>query len=427
MASPEAGSQRSFLHSVGRTAGFNLAATALGAVNGVFLARWLGPSGRGDYAAVTAYFGLSLVVFELGLGSSVVYHVSKYRSARADYVKTASMLLVPLALVASLIAVVLGVVVFGDSPSRRAAFIVLPLSVAICFAGAPASFALQSLDITRCNHVSLSQPTAILLIVIGAHLITTLDVPLVVNLMAGTFAIQALLAWWLYTRLSSRRGRWERKNVRPLLRFGALNMSSTAPNALNSRLDQLVLALLVSSAALGQYAVAVSLSVLAGPLVMAFGHVAFPGLARGEQVVDTIKTAIKGSIAVSVVSLALILAAGPFVVPVLFGPGYTSVTVLLLVLAPGAAVVVVNQVLGDLLRGLGRPGAVAVCEWVGIVSTVVGLVLLVPHLGVMGAAVTSTITYVVVFVLLLRFVSKQVYVHNRRHADDVVALRRAEQ
>jgi len=425
MASPEAGSQRSFLHSVGRTAGFNLTTTALGAVNGVFLARWLGPSGRGDYAAVMAYFGLSLVVFELGLGSSVVYHVSKYRSARADYVKTASVLLVPLALVAGLVAVVMGVFVFGDSPSRRAAFVVLPLSVAICFAGAPASFALQSLHLTQWNLVRLSQSIVFTLLIIAAHSITTVGVVLVVNLMAGTFAVQSVLAWWFYTRAGSPRARYQRKQVRPLLRFGVLNMSSTAPNALNSRLDQLVLALLVSSAALGQYAVAVSLSVLAGPLVMAFGHVAFPGLARGERVVGTIKTTIKGSIAVSVVSLALILAAGPFVVPVLFGPGYSSVTVLLLVLAPGAAVVVVNQVLGDVLRGLGRPGSVAVCEWVGIVSTVAGLVVLVPHLGVMGAAVTSTTTYGAVFVLLLRFVSKQVRVRSRDHPDDVLAVRKA--
>lgn len=426
MSSPKTNSERSFLHSVGRTAAFNLTTTVVSAITGVLLARWLGPSGRGDYAAVTAYFGLSLVVFELGLGSSVVYHVSKYWDARADYVRTASVLLVPLAMVAGLLSVLLGIVVFGDSPSRRAAFLVLPFSVAMCFVGAPASFALQSIDLTRWNLVRLSQPVMFMLLIVGSHLLTSLDVPFVVVLMAGTFGIQSMLAWWFYTRASSDRGRYQRKRVRPLLRFGVLNMSSTAPNALNSRLDQLVLALMVSSAALGQYAVAVSLSILAGPLVMAFGNVAFPGLASGERVEETIKTAIKGSIAVSLVSLLMILAAGPFVVPVLFGRGYSTVTVLLLVLAPGAAVVVVNQVLGDVLRGLGRPGAVSVCEWIGILSTVGGLVLLVPHIGVMGAAVTSTVTYLVVFILLLRYAAKQAGVLARKNARDALPARPAD-
>jgi len=163
---------------------------------------------------------------------------------------------------------------------------------------------------------------------------------------------------------------------------------------------------MVTSAALGQYAVAVSLSMLAAPLVMAFGNVAFPSLARGERVADTIRVATRGSALVSILSVVMILVAGPFMVPRLFGAGYGHVTALLLVLAPGAAVVVVNQVLGDVLRGLGRPGVVALYEWIGVISTVGGLALLVPRFDVMGAAITSTVTYTIVFVLLRRAVAR---------------------
>lgn len=398
--------RHSFLRSVGRTAAFNLATAAIGAVTGVLLARWLGPSGRGDYAAVTSYFGLALVFFELGLGSSVVFHVSKNTKAHADYVWTSAVLLVPLALAAALVSVVLGVTLFGDSPSRRAAFLVIPFSIVFGFASAPASFALQSLDLGKWNRVRLSHPVVFCLLIVGGHQVTTLSVSLVIIMMTVSLAFQTAMAWWLYIRAFTPRGRFMRKSVRPMLRFGVLNMSSTASNSVNSRLDQIVLAIIVSSAALGQYAVAVSLSMLAAPLVMAFGHVAFPSLARGERIPETIRTATRGSVLVSVVSIILILAAGPLVVPALFGPGYESVTRLLLVLAPGAAVVVVNQVLGDVLRGLGRPGVVALCEWIGVVSTVGGLVLLVPHLGVMGAALTSTLTYVIVYVFLRHAVSR---------------------
>jgi O-antigen/teichoic acid export membrane protein len=406
MKSNSAHSQQSFLRSVGRTAAFNLAATGVSAITGVLLARWLGPSGRGDYAAVTSYFGLALVFFELGLCSSIVFHVSRYKQAHADYVWTAAGLFVPLALVAVLVSVVLGVTVFGDSPSRRTAFMVLPFSIAFGFASAPASFALQALDLGSWNLTRLSQPIVFCLLTLGARIVTTLNVSLVINLMTVSLAFQTALAWWLYARVSSQRGRFRTEHIRPMLRFGILNMSSSAPNAFNSRFDQIVLAVMVSSAALGQYAVAVSLSVLAAPLVMAFGHVAFPSLARGERVLETIRTATRGSVLVSVVSIALILVAGPFLVPLIFGPGYQPVTRLLLVLAPGAAVVVVNQVLGDVLRGLGRPGVVAVCEWIGVISTIGGLVLLVPLLGVMGAALTSTVTYVIVYVFLRRAVSR---------------------
>lgn len=399
--------QRSYIRAVGRTAGFNLTVTAIGAVTGVLLARWLGPSGRGDYAAATAFLGVVLVVFELGLGSSVVFHVSRKKELHADYVWTAAGLLVPLALVAGLVSVVVAVTVFGGSPSRRAAFLIVPIAIVVSFANAPPSFALQSLDLGKWNLVRLSYPMAFFLFTIIAHRVTTLSAPRVVAIMTVSLAFQSGLAWWFYIRGYSPRGHFAWETSRSMLRFGVLNMSSTAPNSVNSRLDQIVLAVIVSSAALGQYAVAVSLSILAAPLVMAFGNVAFPSLARGERIPETIRIAIRGSVLVSLVGIAGVLAAGPYIVPVFFGPGYGSVTSLLLVLAPGAAVVVVNQVLGDVLRGLGRPGIVAVCEWIGVVSTVGGLMLLVPHLGVMGAAITSTFTYMVVFVLLRRAVSKR--------------------
>jgi O-antigen/teichoic acid export membrane protein len=406
MKSIRADSQKSFLRSVGRTAAFNLTATGVSAITGVLIARWLGPSGRGDYAAVTAYFGLALVFFDLGLGPSVMFHVSKQKRAHADYVWTAMGLLVPLALVATLVSVILGVTVFGDSPSRRAGFLILPISIAVSFAAAPASSALQSLDLGRWNLVRVSQPVVFCVLILSAHYVRTLNVALIIIIMTVSLSFQTALAWWLYIGSCSPRGHFRPEHVRTMLRFGVLNMSSTSPNVMNNRFDQVVLAVIVSSAALGQYAVAATLSVLAAPLVGAFGNVAFPSLARGERVRETIRTATRGSLLVSFVGIALILVAGPFIVPVLFGPGYQDVPRLLLVLAPGAIVVSVNQVLGDVLRGLGRPGAVAVCEWVGVISTIGGLALLVPHVGVIGAALTSTVTYLIVHVMLRRQVSR---------------------
>jgi O-antigen/teichoic acid export membrane protein len=410
--------QSSFLHSVRKTATLNLATTTVSAITGVVLARWLGPTGRGDYAAVTAYFGLALVFFEVGLGSSVVFYVSKAPRAAADYVYTAAGMLVPLAFVAALASVLLGLTVFGDSPGRRAAFLVIPFSIVLGFAGAPASFALQSLDMAKWNMTRLSQPAIFGLLVVATHSMRTLDISLVIGLMTVSLAVQAVLSWCLYLRVSSRRGEFQRKAIGPMLYFGALNMSSSAPYSLNSRVDQLVLAVMVSSAALGQYAVAVSLSVLAGPLVMAFGNVAFPRLARGERVAETIRLATRGSLLISVSSVAVILVLGPFAVPVLFGPGYHPVIRLLLILAPGAAAVVVNQVLGDILRGLGQPGTVAVCEWLGVLATVGGLALLVPGLGVTGAALTSTVTYIFVFILLRASVSRHAGPGSMRGGDN---------
>lgn len=401
----------SFRRAVGVTASYSMFAAALNSVNGLVIARMLGPAGKGDFAAVSAFFGLTLLVFEIGIGSSVVYFVSKRSETRADVVRTAVVILLPLGLLASLAAEMVGLSLHGGTSGRASAFMVLPIAILASFMLAPPTSALQSLDLSRWNRMRLAQPVIFLVLTVAAELSTPLSVTLVVNLLGISLILQMVWAWHVFNRLQIPHGRFNTEFLRPILRFGASNMASSAPNALNSRVDQLILAVMVPASALGQYSVAVSISILATPLVAAFGYVAFPSLARGERIRDTIKLATRGSLLLSVAICGIIVACGPWLVPLLLGPAYRSVTILLLILAPGAAVVAVNQVLGDILRGLGRPGIVARCEWLGIVFTVIGLVLLVPRWGALGAASTSTVTYLVVFILLRFSVARQAAKH----------------
>lgn len=401
----------SFSRAVGATASYSLIAAALSSVNGLIIARNLGPSNKGDFAAVSAFFGLVLLVFEVGVGSSVTFYVSKYRDRRADLVHTAVLVLIPLGILASLSAEVVALFLHDGTAGRASAFMVLPVAILASFIAAPPTSALQSLDLTQWNRIRLAQPVIFFILTVGAQLTTSLSVTLVVNLLSASLILQTVWTWNVGNRVQIRRGQFKTEFVRPMLRFGASNMASSAPNALNSRVDQLILAVMVPAAALGQYSVAVSISIVATPLVTAFGIVAFPSLARGERIRDTIKKASRGSILISVVICGLVAACGPWLVPLLLGPGYYSVSVLLLILAPGAAVVAVNQVLGDILRGLGRPGLVARCEWLGFLCTAIGLTLLVPRWGAIGAALTSTVTYLIVFILLRVAVAQQAAKH----------------
>lgn len=405
------GPAASFKRAVGVTASYSVIAAVLNSVNGLVIARTLGPAGKGDFAAVSAFFGLMLLVFEIGIGSSVVYLVSRQPETRADVVRTAVVILLPLGILASLTAEIVGLFVHGGTPGRASAFMVLPIAILASFVLTPPTGALQSLDISRWNRMRLVQPVTFLVLTMGAELSTTLSVTLVVNLLSVSLIIQMVWSWHVYNRLQTRHGQFNNGFLRPILRFGASNMASSAPNALNSRVDQLILAVMVPASELGQYSVAVSISILATPLVAAFGYVAFPSLARGERIRDTIKFATRGSLLLSVAICGIIATCGPWLVPLLLGPDYRSVTVLLLILAPGAAVVAVNRVLGDVLRGLGRPGIVARCEWLGLVCTVIGLVMLVPPWGAVGAALTSTVTYLIVFILLRVSVARQAAKH----------------
>jgi O-antigen/teichoic acid export membrane protein len=88
-------------------------------------------------------------------------------------------------------------------------------------------------------------------------------------------------------------------------------------------------------------------------------------------------------------------------VPVVFGNGFRSSIVALWLLAPGAVSLAMNQVLGSILQGRGRPLVLSIGEGVGAVFTVALLAALIPPFGIRGAAVASTVSYGVVMVILL--------------------------
>ena len=385
---------------VGRTAAFNIATSLLAAFTGILIARWLGPSGRGNYAAVTAYLGTILVLTELGIASAVVFHVSRFRASADSYVRTALALFLPLTATALVVTVAITLAGLDSDDPRQVPLLVVTACITATMLGAPASFALQSLSIFRWNIMRISQPIVMMILLLGWMIWESLTVTAIIALMAVSFAVQTAIGWAAYKAQGVAAGRVDPSKVAPMVRYGLANVASTAPNAINARFDQLVLAVLVAPAALGQYAVAVSLSLLAGPLALAFGNVAFPHLAGGGDASVTIRKSVRGAFAVTIAGVVLITACSPLVVPPVFGTGYEAVPKLLVILAPGAILFVVNQVIGDVLRGLGRPGLVARCEWTGLVLTLVGLFVFVPMFGAYGAAWVSSIAYTMVHLML---------------------------
>jgi O-antigen/teichoic acid export membrane protein len=188
--------------------------------------------------------------------------------------------------------------------------------------------------------------------------------------------------------------------------YGAAQIAALTPAALNSNLDQLVLSQTVRPADLGRYAIAVSLTSLPIPLVGAIGNVAFPRLAAQRAVTDATleiqRLAVLGSAVLATAMLVPLAAIAYWLVPLVFGAGYRGAVPLLWILAPGAVFLACGQVTGDLLRGGHRQIVVAWAQGLAAVFTVVLLIVLLPLVGVYGAAIASTIAYGFALAMMLR-------------------------
>jgi O-antigen/teichoic acid export membrane protein len=389
-----------------RTAGYNVAATAAAGLGGIIIARVLGPAVRGEYAAITAWFGVALMAGDLGQPAAVCFYVSHDAARARDYVATSRVLMLGTGAVALIAGMALAPVLSHGNAALITGYRIAFAATVVAFLGATYTFSLQARDIGAWNTVRVSQPVLSLLAiaVLWRLELLTLDSALIV--LGATMTLQLCLGYQRCRRAGLAPGRFRTALAGPLAAYGAAQMAAVAPAALNANLDQLVLSQAVPAADLGCYAVAVTLTLLPVTVVSAIGYVAFPSLASRPVLTDASRRlqsrAVITSAAIAIATLVPLSATAPWLVPLVFGPGYAKAVPLLWVLAPGAVFLACGQVAGDLLRGRKQPLVVARAQGIAAAFTVVLLFALLPAAGVFAAAVASTVAYSVSLALLLR-------------------------
>jgi O-antigen/teichoic acid export membrane protein len=392
--------------SVARTAGFNVAANVFAAMGGVILARAVDPTVRGEYAAVTAWFGVALVVGSLGQPAALCFYVARSPQRAREYVATSRAMMLATGTVAIVAGLLLAPVLAHGNPGLTAAYRVAFGGSLLAYVGASYTFSLQARDIDRWNILRLSQPVlgCLALGALWALRLLTLDTALLA--MLGSMLVQLGWAHHCCRQAGLAPGTARAALARPLAGYGVAQIASVAPATLNAQLDQLILSQLVPPADLARYSIAVSITLLPVPFVAAIGYVAFPRLAAQRVVSDRSlrmqRLAVLASAGVAAGMLLPIAASAYWVVPLVFGPAYHGAVPLIWILTPGGIFLACGQVVGDLLRGMNRPNFVAGSQWLAAIFTVVLLYALLPSCGVAGAAIASTIAYGVALAAMVR-------------------------
>ena len=412
--------RRGFVRSVAQTAGINVASTVAAGIGGVIIARTLGPAVRGDYAAVTAWFGITLMVGGMGQPAALCFYVARDSVRAKQYVATSRAMMLATGAFALIAGLLLAPILAHGNTNLTMGYRIAFAASIIAFVGAAYTFSLQARDIRQWNLVRLSQPALSLIAVALLWRLQLLTLQSALVVLIGTMIVQLCYAYSRCRRIGLAPGHARASLVRPLTTYGTAQIAALTPAALNAQLDQLVLSQTVSAADLGRYAVAVSLSLLPIPLVSAIGNVAFPHLAAQGAMTRRIRRLQRLAVIYSVLLTAGMLV--PFVlaaywlVPLIFGPAYSNAVPLLWILTPGALFLGCGQVVGDLLRGCNRPGAVAWAQGFAAVFTVALLLALLPVIGVYGAAVASTVAYGIALVVMLRSLRHTPH-HARRRRD----------
>ena len=398
-------------------------------VAGIIVARWLGAGGLGQLAVINVTVGTLVQLASFGLPSANTYFIAQdNRQLRA----AATNSLVFALLIGALLALGLTGVAkwrpefFGFIPSKLIAIAALSLPFQLLtFIGLNVFLALGR--IMQFNLLDLAGQSFVLVNAVIALLVMQAGLWELVSLNTIASVLIGVLMIVLLGRFAARLNhqlpwRIDLPLFRRMLGYGLKFHISILAGALIFRADLLVVNHFRGAAEAGVYSVTSQVALMLMLLPGVIATLLFPRVTAEQDAQG--ETTCLVSRHTAFVLLLCCLAAIPLshLLPLLYGRAFSDVTVQLLILLPGVYLIGIESVLVQHLNAAGLPRAIPLFWIVTLVTNVVLVFALVPRFGARGAAVASTLSYALIFVLVARYFAA----HTGRPLSDALFLRGAE-
>ncbi len=385
----------------------NLAVLALSLVASILLARYLGPTGRGEVAAAMLWSALLVSLGSLGMLEAIVFFTAQPGySTRAIFGSGLAICLVQSAVLVPVGYVTMPLLLASQTPEvvriSQLFLLVIPISL---FTQYNRSILQGRMKIGSFNLIQLFMPAGYLLTTVALYAL-------------GRLTVRAVIVWQMYLNLAvmfvslgllfAHRipvgFHIHAPLIQQMLRYGLQVHIGTVFGNANLRLDQVLMAAWVSPTQLGLYVVAVSAASVSGVLSRAVGVVATPAIARvvdAQERVSLIQSIFRNYwLAGFVLKLGFAIVL-PWGVPLVYGAEYREAVLVAEVLLLASLFFDASYVLMSGTRALGAPWLASRTEIVASVVTVVFLLVLLPLVGIIGAAITSLLAYATAFSMLV--------------------------
>ena len=252
----------------------------------------------------------------------------------------------------------------------------------------------------------------------------TLNSAVWITLIAGLVGLPILLISQFGWRLEKLRFDPQTAAERPHLGkdmalYGLRGWGGVFAYLVTYRLDQALLVVLVAPAQLGFYAVAVSLAELPQTAFMQMKNILFAESAARDSML-LIARACRLLLLITVVLALMGMIIAPIAVPIMFGKDFEPAIRMSQILFAGTVPFLTDSIIAAGMLSLGLPGRRSIGSIIGAIVTVIGLLVLCPRYGAIGAAWTSLAAYSTAAVIGMFIFSRTTGIRMR----DIVVPRR---
>lgn len=394
---------------------------------GVIVARMLGADGLGKLSVLNVTAAMAVQTGSLGLPSSSVYFIAQDNRRLA-----------PVAINSFTFAITAGgflaLSVYIAALRQPGLFgAVAPALVGLAAISIP--FQLVSLlglnvflamgRIGRFNLLELTGQTFIFINAVLALLVLRSGLWLLVALnTAASIALSILIVLSVIRYAAGHesgalRARPDMSLFRSMLKYGLKFHVAALAGIVIFRADLLILNHFRGTREAGVYAVASQVSLMLMLLPGVLATLLFPLIASGQDLKG--ETSCRATRYTAFVMLLICAAAAPLslTLPLFYGAAFADVATQLLILLPGVYLISIESVMVQHFNAAGVPRAIPLF-WVATLCVNVALMLmLVPRFGARGAAISSTLSYAMIFALVAYYFRRR----TGRRFSEILLLR----
>ncbi len=213
----------------------------------------------------------------------------------------------------------------------------------------------------------------------------------------------ATVIGWAILFPTMKRERIERfgKSLWEMLKYGTFMQLSTLASTLNKRFSLFLINSNCTPSAVGVYASGTQVSEGVNIVGQSFGLVEFSALSNTNDKRRASRITLRFmlfSVLLSFTAIMVICLLPSSFFEWLFSSMFGDIRSILLLLAPGVVFFSAHIVLSNYFSGTGRPYHNLFASLIGLSVTVVSALILIPRWGIRGAAITTSLTYMALFV-----------------------------
>ena len=400
------GERLKFIKDTAITFSTQIIAVILGIAATIVIARVLGPEGKGAYALILLVPTLLSLLGNLGIGIANVYFGG---SRKHDWANLASNSLISALGLGVLLSIAFLAYFFIFHPSflndieprcLLLATLVVPFSLLTMY------FSLILLGQDRIkgyNLVRLAQGSVNVVLILFLLLALKGGVFSVILAWASAALVAAILSVLLVRRTTSIKWSFHPTVFKESVKFGVKGYLGNVMQFLNYRLDMFFVAFFMNVTFVGYYSISVAMAEALWYFPAAVGTVIFartPGLSA-EEANRTTPQICRNTFFITILAALVLFALGKPIITLLFGTAFLPALKPLYILLPGVVVLGGAKVLSNEIAGRGKPIVGTIAAGVSLAVNIPLNLLLIPRMGISGAALASTVSYSLTAVVVL--------------------------